>query len=81
MFLAGAHLDGDEYLLVVGLSAENRKRLAEGRPIDLSRTSHGVVVPPNLKIVIFAGETEDSMRQQMQALIGPTTVLDQKRPL
>lgn len=81
MFIAGAHLEDDDYLLVLGLSAENRQRLADGKPINLSRESHGMAVPPKLQIVIFAGETEESMRKQMASMIGPATVVDQKRPL
>ena len=78
MFIGSAHLQEDEYLLVLGLSAENRRRLANAMPIEISRHSHGMAVPPKLRIMIFAGETEDSMREQMAAFIGPTTVVDQR---
>jgi hypothetical protein len=80
MFIASAILDDNKTLLVLGLSAENRRRLAEGQPIDLSRATHGMAIPAGLKIMIFAGETEETMREQMTALIGPTTIVDQKRP-
>jgi len=80
MFIANAHLDDDKLLLILGLSRRNRELLEKGRPIDLTRESHGMAIPANLKIVIFAGETEETMRQQMAALIGPTTVVDQKAP-
>jgi hypothetical protein len=80
MFIASAHLDTGDHLLVLGLSAENRRRLADGRPIDLSRVTHGMAIPAGLRIMIFAGETEESMGHQMADLIGPTTVVDQKRP-
>ena len=81
MFLASAFLEKDERLLIIGLSAENRRRLEAGQPIDLSQASHGMVLPPGLKIMIFAGETEETMRAQMSALIGQMTVIDQKRPV
>lgn len=81
MFIAGAHLEGKDYLLVLGLSALNRQRLADGKPIDISRASHGLAIPEGLRIMIFAGDTEESMRAEMASLIGPTTVVDQKRPL
>jgi hypothetical protein len=77
MFLAGTQLS-DEYLFVIGLSAENRRRMENGRPIFMTRASHGMAVPAGVKVVIFAGETEDSMREQMSSLIGPSTVIDQK---
>jgi hypothetical protein len=80
MFIASAFLDDNETLLVLGLSAENRRRLAAGQPIDLSRASHGMAVPAGLRITIFAGDTEESMREQMASLIGETTVMDQKLP-
>jgi hypothetical protein len=80
MFIASAFLEDDKQLLVLGLSRGNRARLEAGQPIDLSRASHGMAIPANLKIMIFAGETEQSMRAQMDALIGPTTVIDQKQP-
>lgn len=80
MFMASAVLDEGNQLLVLGLSARNLELLKAGRPIDLSRASHGMAIPAGLKIVIFAGETEESMREQMSNLIGPTTVVDQKTP-
>ena len=80
MVIARAALkDGDE-LLILGLSRENRRRLEDGKPIDVSRETHGVSMPKGLKIMIFAGETEESMRQELAELIGPATVLDQKAP-
>jgi hypothetical protein len=81
MFIASAFLEDGKQLLVLGLSAENRKRLTAGQPMDISRESHGLAVPPGLKIMIFAGETEETMGKQMAELIGPMTVIDQKRPL
>jgi hypothetical protein len=80
MFIAGAMLHDDEQLLILGLSRENIRRLQEGQPIDLSQKTHGVAMPRGLKICIFAGETEESMRQQMADLIGPTTIEDQRKP-
>jgi hypothetical protein len=86
MLIASAQLekddDGkDQQLLILGLSAENRRRLGDGKPIDLSRASHGMAIPAGLRIMIFAGETEDSMREQLGALIDPArTVIDQRQP-
>jgi hypothetical protein len=80
MFIASALLADHEQLLVLGLSRENIRRLQEGLPIDLSQKTHGPTIPAGLKICIFAGETEESMRQQMADLIGPDTVENQKKP-
>jgi hypothetical protein len=81
MVIASAFLKDGEQLLVLGLSVENLRRLQDGMPIDLSRATHGLAIPAGLKIVIFAGETEADMRQALAPLIGPSTVLDQKKPL
>ena len=80
MFIARAELGDEKTLLILGLSQVNRDRLAAGLPMDISRETHGLAVPANLRIMIFAGETEAQMKQAMQDLIGPTTVVDQKRP-
>jgi hypothetical protein len=65
MFIANAHLEDGELLLILGLSRVNRERLEAGQPIDLSRASHGLAIPAKLKIMIFAGETvQDQMKPQ-----------------
>lgn len=81
MFIAFSHLDeerGD--LLMLGLSRVNCERLAQGQPIFLERKTHGMAIPEKLKICIFVGETEATMRETMQSFIGPTTVQDQMKP-
>jgi hypothetical protein len=80
MFLASTVLDNEDTLLLIGLSAENRRRLADGQPIDIRRDSHGMAIPTGLHIVIFAGETEASMQRDLSTLIGPTTVVGQRKP-
>jgi len=81
MFIASSTDDNGRRLLVLGLSDANRARLADHQPIRLSRVSHGMAMPADLTIVIFAGSTEESMAAEMASLIGPTTVVDQKRPI
>lgn len=81
MFIANASLEDGTTLLILGLSRTNRERLEAGQPMDISRLTHGMAIPANIKIMIFAGETEDDMRRHMAPLIGPTTIVDQKRPL
>jgi len=80
MFIANTMLSDGQTLLVLGLSRENRRRLDLGQPIYVSREQHGVAVPAGLKLVIFTGETEAEMAESMASLIGPTTVVGQKKP-
>ena len=68
-------------LLVLGLSRENRERLGRDQLIFLSRETHGMAIPKDLEICIFAGETEESMKEQLKDFISSTTVLDQKKPI
>jgi hypothetical protein len=69
MLVARALTRDNEALLILGLSQENRRRLVMGAPIDLQIGElHGP-----LKIVIFAGETEDSMQAELFALIRDRT--------
>lgn len=53
------------YVLVLGLSRENTKRLHEGRPmyVDVHETDDRL---PELQVVILAGETEESMLAELQ---------------
>jgi hypothetical protein len=85
MFIAAAALQDDvpdkAQLLVLGLSRLNIERLMNGRPISIERGTHGIAVPANLKIMIFFGEDEASMKAMMAPLIGPDTVVDQKEPM
>jgi hypothetical protein len=59
--------DGREVLLF-GLSFENLKRLREDKPITIWREEMGIP----FDIVIFAGETEETMAE---AVANPDTVL------
>jgi hypothetical protein len=81
MFIASAGLQDGKTLLILGLSRTNRDRLEAGQPIDISREVHGLSIPANLKIMIFAGETEAAMEETLRELIGPTTVKGQKKPI
>jgi hypothetical protein len=81
MFLGSAVISENEQLLVLGLSKANVERLEQGQPIRVSRETHGMAVPAGLKIMIFTGETEQSMRDAVASLIGPSTIVDQKSPM
>jgi len=80
LLIASALLDNGRTLLVLGLSTQNRERLAQGQPIQISRETHGVAIPADVAIMIFAGETEESMGRSLGALIGPETVINQMKP-
>lgn len=71
MVIAKALTGNNEELLLIGLSTENRARLAAGEPIDLL-THVGEGHQP-LHIVIFAGDTEDSMQAQLFPLFDART--------
>jgi hypothetical protein len=69
MLVARARTADNDDLLILGLSAENRRRLVLGSPIDLTITTpHGP-----LHIVIFTGESEESMQADLFALIDDHT--------
>ena len=63
--------DGKTYL-GAGLSRENINRLTDGRPIRIDLPKQGV---PKIdgKIMIFFGETERELQQQIAEFIGPET--------
>jgi hypothetical protein len=60
----------------LGLSYENLRRLKDDQPIRVDLTKLGIVGPPH-EVVIFAGETEASMTNQLarSGAIGPDTIL------
>jgi len=51
--------DRGETTYLLGLSFENLRQLGAGRPIFMTEHIHGL--PPGVRIVIFAGTTEDSL--------------------
>jgi hypothetical protein len=58
-------------LMVIGLSHKNLERLKRGEPIKCRASDFGCTA--DIEIMIFAGETEQSMAREMQELIGPQT--------
>jgi hypothetical protein len=69
MLIARAVLQDGQDLLIIGLSAENRCLMEEfDTPIEL-RTHIGEGAARILRLLIFAGTTEDAMADQMQRLI------------
>lgn len=63
-----ATLPNGRSLLVLGLSAENMRRLP-GAPIKIKGEDIGLP----LDVVIFTGDTEQSMARDLADLIGPNT--------
>ena len=64
--------DGDIVKLGFGLSAENVKRMQQGKPVYVDLTSMGL---PGVEIMIFYGRTEEVMIRDIAKHIGPETVL------
>lgn len=68
---AGGTKDGKpRHLVVLGLSHINLARLKAGQAIAVDGVEVGL---PSTEIMIFAGETEQSMVREVEALIGPQT--------
>jgi hypothetical protein len=61
--------DGRE-LLILGLSQINLDRLKADQPIAFKGDTVGL---PGLEIMIFAGETEQSMARDLSEFVGPNT--------
>ncbi len=59
--------ESDRPTLVMGLSAENVRRLQAGKPISFDARELGI----DCNIVIFAGETEDAMAAELETAFGP----------
>lgn len=67
----GSKDDKPVELLVIGLSHKNLEELKKGRPIICSGSDFGL--SGDIEIIIFSGETEQSMVREFAELIGETT--------
>ncbi len=74
MITAIAHGADDTTIVVLGLTAENLRRLAAGEPITVSAETHPQF-PAELVLVVLAGADEDAIAAQLAPLIGPDTKL------
>ena len=63
--------DGKE-IIVLGVTRENLQRLEQGHPIKVSAEKHAGF-PPNLVVVIFYGDTERAIVEQLKPMIGDAT--------
>lgn len=57
---------GDDQFLLIGLSRENIQKLTEGKPILMSRETHGDAIPELWSIAITFGETENQIAGELQ---------------
>jgi len=72
MIIARATEEGDE-MLILGLSEENVKRLKGGKPMYLTRKTHGDGIPAGWRIMIFTGKDERTMAEMVKPFCGPET--------
>jgi hypothetical protein len=61
----------DREHLCVGISAENVKRLKDGKPLCVNVAEMGLAV--NGSIVVFYGDTEQTLYESIKEFIGPDT--------
>lgn len=80
MVIASSETEDGTFLLL-GLSAENVKRLQAGQPVRVSRESHGLAMPNRLVIAIVVGESEEAIGRDLRkaGLIGANTVVNQEK--
>lgn len=71
MLKMGAKTKKGSDLIIIGLSHMNLDRLREGRPIHCTARDFGF--DSDAEILIFSGETEQSMARDMAELVGPNT--------
>lgn len=64
---AGSNSDGVPMLLL-GLSAENMRRLSRGKPIRISSAETKAMGLPELTVVILGGDTESDIIDDLRAM-------------
>jgi hypothetical protein len=74
---SGTSLDGRQILLL-GLTQENVESLLAGRPIAVSRSTHGDGVPAGLDVGIFFGATKDDLMRELAPYVGPDTLQEDR---
>ena len=60
--IKAAGMAGDRPLLVIGLSAENVRRLQEGQPVSFS--TEGMPLPV-LQVLVVVGDTEETITKEL----------------
>lgn len=62
-------------VVVLGLTTENIKRLMAGKPMHLTRDTHGEGVPDGFEFFILHGESEAAIAESLSPTIGPDTAV------
>lgn len=65
-------------MLILGLSDKNVAKLVSGKPMRITRETHGEGIPAGWTIVILHGKTEDRMAEILSEAgwIGPETKIN-----
>lgn len=65
-------------ICVLGLTTANLNKMLAGLPVHVKGDTHPGALPDGWELMIFHGETEESMRQMFEKhkLIGPDTKLN-----
>lgn len=82
MIIANGETDEGKTFLLLGVSRLNIEKLITGRPIKVTRESHGNGIPTDLEIAIIFGETEEEIAAQLRnigAIKANTPVMAQPR--
>lgn len=64
-------------LFMLGLSRGNVDRLVEGKPMWLTPESHEL--PAGIEIMLFFGETEDAMKEELQRVANVVEIRDHRK--
>lgn len=73
MFRGGATTRDGKKLIMFGLTKKNIERLQNDEPIAVPLDQWGIT---NTRVVIFAGDTEESIVTDLLQLVGPDTKID-----
>ena len=74
MIKATAKLGDGRHMLIIGLSFGNLAKFRDA-PLDTFIKIDGKEMGLPLDVILFSGETEDSMAKMMKSMIGPGTVV------
>lgn len=80
IFARATSNDGKVKVFLLGLSRGNIDRLIAGRPILMTRDSHGDGIPEGWAISLLFGETEADIVEELKKanLLSPETVVRQE---
>lgn len=71
-----ADTEGGTKILGLGLSKENVKHLQEGHPIFIQAAQTKKLIGCASDILLFYGETEESMKADMENFMSPSTKIE-----